>query len=59
MQRAITKISAAIIGQPIDIATGPPFAHAWPKVVKQPDRIEIIEKEMAKLWKPVHLRSNS
>jgi hypothetical protein len=49
MQRAITRINAAIIGQPIDIATGPPFAHAWPKVVKHPDRIEIIEKEMAKL----------
>ena len=32
-------------GQPIEIATGPPLFQAWPKVVKHPARIEMIEKE--------------
>ena len=44
-----------ISGQPQEMATGPPLFQAWPKVVKQPARIEMIEKEMAKLEKPLQL----
>ena len=40
-----------MIGQPHEMATGPPLFHAWPKVVKQPARIEMIENEIAKLEK--------
>lgn len=53
------KMNAEIIGQPIEIATGPPLFHACAKVVKQPARIEIIEKEIAKLENPLHERFNS
>ena len=52
-------INAAISGQPIEIATGPPLFHACANVVKQPARIEIIENEIAKLEKPLHERSSS
>ena len=40
-----------IIGQPIEIATGPPLFQACAKVVKHPAKIEIIEKEIAKFFK--------
>jgi hypothetical protein len=43
-----------MIGQPIEIAIGPPLFHAWAKVVKQPARIEMIENEIAKFEKPLH-----
>ena len=46
-------------GQPMEIAIGPPLFQAWPKVVKQPARIEMIEKEMAKLEKPDQVRFSS
>ncbi len=46
-------------GQPQEMAIGPPLFHAWPKVVKQPARIEMIENEMAKLEKLDHERSSS
>ncbi len=52
-------MSSEIIGQPIEIATGPPLFHAWAKVVKQPAKIEIIEKEIAKLEKPDQVRFSS
>ena len=48
-----------MIGQPQLIAIGPPLFQAWPKVVKQPARIEMMENEMAKLEKPLHLRRSS
>jgi hypothetical protein len=48
-----------ISGQPIEIAIGPPLFHAWPYVVKQPARIEMIVKEMAKLENPLHARVSS
>ena len=41
-----------MIGQPIEIAMGPPLFQACEKVVKQPLRIEITENEIAKLEKP-------
>ena len=43
-------------GQPQLIAMGPPLLHAWPNVVKQPARIEMIENEIAKFEKPDHER---
>jgi hypothetical protein len=46
-------------GQPIDMATGPPLFQAWPKVVKQPDKTEIMEKETAKFENPLQRRLNS
>ena len=48
-----------MIGQPHEMATGPPLFQAWPKVVKQPARIEMIENEMAKLEKPDQERLSS
>ena len=44
--------SAARIGQPHAIAAGPPPFHPLEKVVKHPARIEMIEKESAKLENP-------
>jgi hypothetical protein len=52
------KIKEAMIGQPTEIATGPPLFQAWLNVVKHPDKIEIIENETAKFENPLHLRSN-
>ncbi len=46
-------------GQPMEIAIGPPLFQPCAKVVKQPARIEIIEKEIAKLEKPLQLRWSS
>ena len=48
-----------MIGQPIEIAIGPPLFHACPNVVKQPESTEMIENEIAKLEKPDHRRLNS
>ena len=48
-----------ISGQPIEMAIGPPLFHAWPYVVKQPARIEMIVNEIAKLEKPLHARFRS
>ncbi len=54
-----SRMKNEMIGQPQLIATGPPLFQAWPKVVKQPARIEMMENEMAKLENPLHLRRNS
>src|SRR5580693_7203539 len=59
MQKPITRMNAATIGQPKAIAAGPPLFQPRPKLVKQPARIEMIENEMAKLEKPDHDRFNS
>src|SRR4051794_12519984 len=59
MQSPITRMNAEIIGQPIEIAIGPPLFHACPNVVKQPARIEMIENEIAKLENPDHDRLSS
>ena len=59
MRQPMTRMKAEITGQPHEMAIGPPLFHAWPKVVKQPARIEMIENEMAKLEKPVHERFSS
>jgi hypothetical protein len=39
------------MGQPIEMATGPPLFHACENVVKQPLRIEITENDIAKFEK--------
>jgi hypothetical protein len=48
-----------MIGQPIEIATGPPLFHACANVVKHPAKIEMIEKEIAKLENELQLRVSS
>jgi hypothetical protein len=48
-------MSIDINGHPIDIAMGPPLFQAWLKVVKQPLRIEMTEKEMAKFENPLQV----
>ena len=59
MHRPMIRMNAEITGQPIEIAIGPPLFQACPKVVKQPARMEMIEKEMAKLEKPDQVRTSS
>ena len=59
MQNPMIRMNTEMSGQPMEIAIGPPLFHAWPKVVKQPARIEMIEKEMAKLEKPDQVRLSS
>ena len=56
MQNPMIRMNTEISGQPQEMAIGPPLFQAWPNVVKQPARIEMIENEMAKLEKPLHLR---
>ena len=51
--------SAARIGQPQAMAAGPPPFQPLPKVVKQPARMEMMEKLMAKLEKLDQLRLSS
>ena len=53
------RMKTETIGQPHEIAIGPPLLKPWPKVVKQPARIEMIENEMAKLEKPDQVRFSS
>ena len=59
MQKPMMRMKVEMIGQPHEMAIGPPLFHAWPKVVKHPARMEMIENEMAKLEKPDHVRLSS
>src|SRR5215831_3381442 len=59
MHRPMIRMNIEISGQPSEIAIGPPLFQACPKVVKQPDRIEMIENEIAKFENPLHLRLSS
>src|SRR5690348_13732881 len=59
MHRPMTRMKAETIGQPQAIAAGPPLFQPTPKVVKQPAKIEMIEKEIAKLENPDQLRLSS
>ena len=45
--------------QPQVIATGPPWPYAIAYDVRQPARIEMIVKEMAKFWNPPIPRRSS
>ncbi len=58
-QNPMIRMNAEISGQPQEIAIGPPLFQAWPNVVKQPARIEMIENEMAKFEKPDQERFRS
>src|SRR6476659_5461463 len=53
------RMNVEMIGQPQEIATGPPLFQACPKVVKQPARMEMIENEIAKFEKLDQLRLSS
>jgi hypothetical protein len=44
MVKPMSRMKAEMIGQPHEMAIGPPLLKPWPKVVKQPARIEMIEK---------------
>ena len=59
MVKPMSRMNAEMNGQPQLIAIGPPLLHAWPNVVKQPARIEMIENEIAKLEKPDQVRERS
>ena len=55
MHSPMIRMNAEMTGQPMEMAIGPPLFQAWPKVVKQPARIEMIENEMAKFENPLQL----
>ena len=57
--KPMMRMNAAMSGQPSEMAMGPPLFHAWPNVVKQPARIEMMENEIAKFEKPDQLRFSS
>src|SRR3954453_17083918 len=49
IEKATSRTSPQMIGQPQEIAIGPPAFHATKYVVKQPARTEMIVNEMARL----------
>ena len=51
MEKATHMMSSEMIGQAIEIATGPPLLNACPKLVKHPASTEMIENEIAKFEK--------
>ena len=59
MVKPMIRMKIEMIGQPQEMAIGPPLLQAWPNVVKQPARIEMIENEIAKLENPDQLRLSS
>ncbi len=59
MHKPMIRMKIEISGQPHEMAMGPPLFQAWPNVVKQPARIEMMEKEIAKLEKPLQVRDSS
>ena len=52
MHNPTTRIRALTMGQPQLIAIGPPLFQPMKKLMNGPLRIEITEKEIAKLEKP-------
>jgi hypothetical protein len=59
IETATSRMSPQMIGQPHEIAIGPPLFQAWPYVVKQPARTEMIVNEIAKLEKLLQPRLRS
>src|ERR1700681_3319261 len=53
------RMKAETSGQPHAIAAGPPLFQPRPNEVKQPDRIEMMENEIAKLLNPDQERCSS
>ena len=59
MVKPMSRMNADTMGQPHEIATGPPLLKPWPKVVKHPARMEMIENEIAKFENPDQERFSS
>src|SRR5580765_1658465 len=59
MHSPMIRMNADTSGQPQAIAAGPPLFQPRPNEVKQPARMEMIEKEMAKFEKPDQDRLSS
>src|SRR3954452_18061327 len=59
IENATSRMSPQMIGQPHEIAIGPPLFHATKYVVKQPARTEMIVKEIAKFENGLHARCRS
>src|SRR5271169_4537074 len=59
IEKATSSTNPQRIGQPIEIATGPPAFHAKEKLVTGPARTEMIVNEMAKLVKLLQPRDSS
>ncbi len=57
--KPMSRMNADTMGQPQEMATGPPLLNPCPNVVKQPARIEMIENEMAKFENPDQVRLSS
>ena len=59
MHMPMTRMKTVRIGQPQAMAAGPPLFQPSAKLVKQPARMEMIEKEIAKLENPDQERLRS
>src|ERR1044071_1115338 len=59
IQRAMIRMRPPMIGQPQEMAIGPPLFQAWPYVVKHPARTEMIVNEIAKLENELQARVSS
>src|SRR5262249_34916472 len=59
MVKPMIRMNRPRIGHDHEIEIGPPLLKPAPKLVKQPARIEMMEKEIAKLEKPDHERFRS
>lgn len=59
MQKPMSMMNPARIGQPQAIAAGPPLFQPRPNEVKQPARMEMMENEIAKLENPDQERFSS
>src|SRR6188472_1806479 len=59
IENATSRISPQMIGQPHEIAIGPPLFHAMKYVVKQPARTEMIVNEIAKFENELQARWRS
>ena len=59
MHMPMIRMKTVRIGQPQAMATGPPLFQPTKKLVKQPLRMEMTEKEMAKLENPDQERFSS
>ena len=59
MASATIVLIVPTISQPQVIATGPPCPYAIAYEVRQPARIEMIVKEIAKFWNPPMPRNSS
>jgi hypothetical protein len=59
MVKPMIRMKTPRIGHDQEIEIGPPLLKPAPKLVKQPARMEMIEKEIAKFEKPDHERCRS